>query len=271
MHALPDDPFALVPPGSFAPAARRALPLCGGTAELCWLPERRARTGRPEPERTPFAPSVAERIVAEEAVWRGDGLVLTPNRHPFAARHLLLWSAAPRREPDRGFLETGFELARRARGALLANSIGAAASIAWCHAHIVGERMPFLDSLALEPCTLDEVRGRDVECFRASAPFPSLLVALRGDPAARAAAAERLLVTRTSAAYGLVEQAGTTWIHPRRAEFPGPDFPQALGAAELWGRWCYDQEDAFAAATPVMLERALGTAGYGRAAGSSGE
>lgn len=62
-------------------------------------------------------------------------------------------------------------------------------------------------------------------------------------------------------AFNLVDDGTTTWLLPRALETPTPHFPQALGAAELWGRWCYDDEGAFRAATGSDLAAALAAAG----------
>ena len=37
------------------------------------------------------------------------------------------------------------------------------------------------------------------------------------------------------------------WIALRREETPSPQFPHPLGCAELWGRWCFEDEAAGAA------------------------
>jgi hypothetical protein len=262
MRTIPSDPFELGPDRPFVPAARRPLRLFGAAVELCWLPERRGRDGRPGPERPPFPRCAAPRILAEEALWSGHGLVLTPNLHPFATRQLLLWSATPVREPDETFLEVGFALAAAASGVLLVNSIGAAASIAWAHAHLIGEQQPFLPSLPREPLHLDALADLGgLELGRLGAPFPAACIALAGSIEVRARAAARLIRHRTWPAFGIVDQGGTTWLFPRRCEVPSPHFPQALGTAELWGRWCYDDERAFAAATPADLAAALALAG----------
>ena len=262
MTSLPSDPFALVAHSGFAPARRRHVPLLGTSVELCWLPERRDRQGKPTPDRPPFGTDAAARIDADESRWSGAHLALTPNRHPFAERHLLLWSTRPAREPDRAFLEAGFELAAATGGALLVNSIGAAASLTRAHAHLIAETQPFLPSIALEPHELAALEGHPVAVDRASPAFPAVLIALRGTVTARAAATERLLLLRTCAAFGLVAQQDTTWVFPRSREVPAPHFPQPLGSAELWGRWCFDEEAAWQAATADDLVRALALAGY---------
>ncbi len=174
---LPDDPFALAATtAAFEPAAERELELHGSRVELCWIPGRRERSGRAHAERPPFPACRAERILAEESVWCGDDLALTPNLHPFAARHMLLWSRTPRREPDAAFLRHGFELAERCKGTLLVNSIGAAASIPWLHGHLLGERIDYLTGLPTEP--LQPQHDANVDVHRVGAPFPAFLLAL---------------------------------------------------------------------------------------------
>ena len=65
-------------------------------------------------------------------------------------------------------------------------------------------------------------------------------------------------------AFNLADDGSTTWIWPRAVESPHPHFPQALGVVELWGRWCYDDEDAFRAADEARLAAALRAAGCPR-------
>ena len=60
-----------------------------------------------------------------------------------------------------------------------------------------------------------------------------------------------------TAAVNLVAMRGETFVYPRSSETPAPHFPYPLGAAEIWGRWCYVEERAFAAATSPDLEQAL--------------
>jgi hypothetical protein len=72
----------------------------------------------------------------------------------------------------------------------------------------------------------------------------------------------RLAEARLTAAWNVVCTNGAPPGSARaRLETPAPHFPYALGAAELWGRWCYMDEDAVRAATGAMLEQALLAAG----------
>jgi hypothetical protein len=264
MTMLPTDPFALAEEAPvFEPAERRTLELHGGQVELCWVPQRGQRSGKADAARPSFPSCRAERILAEESLWSAAGLALTPNLHPFAERHLLLWSRAPRREPDATFLAAGFELADRCQGSLLVNSIGAAASIPWLHAHLLGEQLSYLDGLPTLP-TDTAVSAPGVEIQRVGAPFPAHLLALRGGTEALANAVADLLRRRTTPAFSLVYENGRAFVLPREVETPAPHFPQALGSAELWGRWCFEQEAAFASATPESLDSALRTAGRDR-------
>ena len=64
-----------------------------------------------------------------------------------------------------------------------------------------------------------------------------------------------------TSAWNVIVQDGAAWLYPRRAETPAPHFPYALGAAEVWGRWCYLDREPFDAATGAALERALALAG----------
>ncbi|MBK8980461.1 MAG: hypothetical protein IPM29_31550 [Planctomycetes bacterium] len=264
MEPLPADPFRLVPSTDFAPAARREVPLCGAPVALLWLPGRRARRGAPSAARPPFPPSHVPTILAEETVWSDARHALTPNRHPFADRHLLLWARTPQREPDRTMLATAYRLAEPRGAAVLGNSIGAAASIAHAHVHLVDGREAFLAGLPLAAWTPPD--GAELpaglELLRAAAPFPALLVGIRGPLEARATAAARLLQMRAVPAFNLVDQDGVTWLYPRSpVETPHPHFPQALGAAELWGRWCHQEREAFDAADERTMLGALAAAG----------
>jgi hypothetical protein len=44
-------------------------------------------------------------------------------------------------------------------------------------------------------------------------------------------------------------------------EIPKPYFPQALGGAELWGRWCFDDRNALENSTARDLEQAVRLSG----------
>lgn len=249
----------------FAPAARRTLSLFGSTVELVWLPERQQRpgslrSGQSTAERPPFQPERSERILRDEAVWRDAVAVLTPNRFPFAAQQWLLWQAAALREHDEPFLHCLFACADDQQATALLNAIGAAATIPRAHAHLTTERLPFLRELPEQPyraAWLPDLPG--VRYGLATTPFSLLVV--RGDASVRAAATAQLQLRRTTA-WNLVSEPGVTWIYPRSLEIPAPHFQLAIGAAELWGRWCFDDEAAFAAATPQQLERALCLGGF---------
>jgi hypothetical protein len=257
---VPADPFAGIAPRAAVVGARRELPLLGARAELLWLPERAQRPGVPVRGQPPFRSASAERIVAEETVWRAGGLSCTPNRYPFAERQALLWAATPVRELTAEMLALALALEDHAAGTVLLNTVGAAASLPRAHVHLVGERLPFLQQLPQRetppPSWLPALR--DVAVLRLDPPFPALAVGLRGPAAARAAAAARLLELRAAPAVNLVSSSGVTWLFPRSGvEIPAPHFPHALGAAELWGRWCYAQREAFERATESDLLAAL--------------
>jgi hypothetical protein len=266
LSGLPGALFDLAPPLPFAPAARRELAVFGAPAELVWLPERQARAGIPVPQRPPFRAPIVERILREEALWRGDGLVLTPNRYPFARRQLVLWSAEPQREPELPLIEALIELEARTGGTALLNTVGAAASIPRAHGHLVDERLPFLGALPAVPLDADWLpHASDAQFVALAAPFPSTAIGVRGDPAARARAVHALAQQRTTPCFNVVSTAGTAWLFPRQGpELPLPHFPHALGSSELWGRWCYGHEQQFRAATAADLERALAITGFPR-------
>lgn len=244
----------------FAPAAVRRAEVFGAPVELVHVPARRGRYGGGSAARPAFVRSRAAAIVGAEATWRGDGLALTPNRFPFAAGHRLLWPEAPVREGDASFWRAVLAWVARSGGAALVNNVGAAATIGRAHAHLVGETLPFLAALPERTGPRDlidlppgvELVAKDVPCC---------LLGLRGEPTACAAALLTLAEARLTAAWNVVAQAGACWFLPRGAETPLPHFPYALGAAELWGRWCFMDEAPFAAATAADLERALLAAG----------
>lgn len=241
---------------AYAPAARRTFQLFGAPAEAVLVPVRKQRSGRATAARPAFARSRAARILAEEAIWRGDGLVLTPNVFPFAHGQRLLWPEQPVREPSPSMWRAAFAWADAQGGAALVNNVGAASSIGRAHAHLCAERLPFLAGLPDAPGPRDVVDlPAGAELLAKAAPF--CLLGVRGPAAARAEAVVRLAEARLTAAWNVVAQDGVAWLLPRRAETPAPHFPYALGAAELWGRWCYVDEEAFAAATAADLEHAL--------------
>lgn len=245
---------------AFAPVASRSLLLFGCPAELVLVPGRKVRGDTADAARPAFRRSPAPRIVAEEALWRGDGFVITPNRFPFGRGQQLLWPEAGGREPDADFWLAANTWADAAGGTVLHNTVGAAASIARAHVHLLAERLPFLAGLAEAPVGSDLITvPLGATLVRKLAPF--CLLGVRGSPAARAAGLAALAEARLTAAGNVVVQDGTAWVFPRREETPAPHFPQALGAAEVWGRWCYVDERDFAAATASDLEQALVRAG----------
>jgi hypothetical protein len=243
----------------FAPAAQRTAVVFGAPVVLAFVPSRKARQGavaaRPAFRRCP-----AERIVADEAFWRGSGLALTPNRYPFAHQQRILWPVTARREPDLPMWTAVVAWAAAANGTALVNTIGAASTIARAHAHLLPERLPFLPALPerrVQTDLIDVPTGVDL----VAKDVPFCLLGVRGPAEARAKALVRLATTRLTAACNVVVQDDAAWIYPRRLETPAPHFPFALGAAEAWGRWCYVDEAPFAAATANDLEQALLAAG----------
>lgn len=246
--------------GVFRPTMRRSLRVFGADAELVLLPDRAARPNRPGAERPPFAADRGLEIVESEASWRDHGLALTGNKYPFAESQTVLWSERTLREPDEEFLAAALSWTDAMGGSLLVNSIGAAASIARAHAHHTDESLPFLRQLpesAFEAGWLPRIDG--VAFVKKDVPF--FLLGLRGPAKARAAAAYALQTRRLTPAVNLVAQRGELWVFPRRVETPSPHFPYALGAAEVWGRWCFVDEAPFLAATASELEQALRLAG----------
>lgn len=264
MLSLPD-PYALTADraAAFEPAAKRSLELFGAPVELMWLPQRKERAGQPGRDRPAFRAGVAERILAEESVWRGAGTALTPNKFPFAARHAILWAEARVRETTPELTATALQMVAQHGGTVLGNSIGAAASVQRAHVHLVPERQRWLDGLPRRPApelaALVDAAG-DLE-LTALDRVPLTGIALRGAIEARVCATQRLLELRTTASFNWLDDGTTTWIFPRGLETPKPHFPYPLGGAELWGRWCYGDEEPFATATGEDLERALGLAG----------
>ncbi len=254
-HTGPDPRLA-----PFAPAATRALRVFGAEVQLVLVPERKARPDRANPARPAFVRSPAARIVRDEALWQQDGFALTPNRYPFAAQQRLLWPTQPQREPDQRFWLLANEWATQNGGAALHNQVGAAATIARCHAHLVPERLPFLAALPERRVDLD-LGPLPVAVSLWQKEVPACLLGVRGPAAARAEALVLLAEARLSATCSIVVQDDTAWLLPRSLETPNPHFPYALGAAELWGRWCFVDAEVFAAATGAELERALVLAG----------
>jgi hypothetical protein len=245
----------------FSPAERRRLTVFGAPAELVLLPERAARPGKPGADRLLFCTDVVTRILAEETSWQDESIAITPNRYPFAAAQQIYWARRRTREHDAVFLASVFAAVDGCGGAGMINNIGAAASIPHAHAHVTSERLPFLGALRTLPLAADWF-SPITSVSLVAADLPLCLIGVRGPAAARALAVATLQMCRMTAAVNMVMQDGTTWLYPRSAiETPAPHFPYALGAAEVWGRWCYSDRAAFTAATSATLERALTTAG----------
>ena len=264
--SLPPDPFALLTGSEYRPAATRELQVCGAPAELVWLPSRQTRRDAPTAAPPAFRAAAAERILREEALWRGGGCVLTPNLHPLATRELLLWCEAPVREPDPQTLALALALEEAVDGAVMVNSVGAAASNPRAHAHLAGETLEFLEAL---PRATAERGGlpamSDVEVLELMPPFPGFSIGVRGSAPARAAALHNLLEHRSATAFNIVSQRGVSWFFPRSTvEIPAPHFPTALGCSELWGRWFFAEQEPFERATADDLQTALGLTSWPR-------
>lgn len=235
--------------------------LFGAPAELVLLPSRAARPGVPGSGRQTFAPSHAARIQRDESLWQDERHVLTPNRWPFARGQSILWRRDGGRELDAALLARAFAAVDDGGGCMLGNAIGAAASIPEAHVHLCDEEMPFLRALPAQPLPMlgsEDLAG--IETARLS--LPVLVLRLRGDADARANAAAELLRIRRAAACNVVAMHGECWLFPRSGvETPAPEFPHALGASEVWGRWCFSDERAFERADAPALERALAVTG----------
>lgn len=253
MVALPLTlPDTLVP---FAPSATRPLRLHGADVELAWIPERRLRAGQDREHRPAFAPCPADRIIAEEAYWQDDALALTPNKYPFARDQRLLWMTRPAREPDLTFWRAATDWVERADGTALLNNIGAAATIARAHAHLVGERLPFLEQLGertLRRAPIQVPAG----CELVAKDLDRCVLGVRGPAPAQAEALALLADARLTETWNVILTRDAAWVVPRAEQTPAPDFPSPMGAAEFWGRFCYVDEAAFEAAS----ERSLGVA-----------
>jgi hypothetical protein len=249
-------------------AARRTLRVFGRPVTLAWLPARSRRGGIPTATAPAFRPERARRILREEALWEdrpgAADLVLTPNRFPFAARQALLWTTRVLREPPHELwaTATAFVDARGGDTAALWNSVGAAASIPRAHVHLVaGTENGFLADAPTTPWPEHEelFDGDGFDGLAVSRlDLPVLVVRVEGPSAVRARAVARLLELRTTPAANAVVLPGVSFVAPRSAvEIPQPHFPHALGSAELVGRWCYAEREAFDAARAEDLERAL--------------
>jgi hypothetical protein len=245
------NPFAAWDLATPKPAATRRLELLGGEVELRWLPERARRRAAP----AALHQDHASRILANETLWQSDN----------QRAALILWSVVPLREADADLIERALALAEPHGGTVLMNTLGAAATQPRAHLHVVGERLPFLSKLPALPCARplpdDLTSGRGaIEVVELAPPFPGLAFGLRGERPARARAAARLLQLRAALAANLISDGTTTWVIPRGVETPAPHFPYPLGCAELWGRFCFEDEATFAAATADSLRAAFAMA-----------
>lgn len=242
-------------------AARRSLSLLGAPVELALLPERAARRAASE---AVLRSDRAALILANEALWRcpDPAAVLTPNRYPFAEAASLLWSANVGREAKPDLIALALDLAEQHGGTVMMNTMGAAATLPRAHLHLTAERLPFLAQLPCVPVSAAElgVPCDDAIVVRLAPPFPGLVLGVRGDRAARARVASRLLELRAAPAANLISDGETTWVAPRRVETPVPHYASPLGCAELWGRFCYEDAAEFEAATATSLLAALAAA-----------
>ncbi len=254
MDCPPIDPHATLTP--FEPTALRTCKLFGQTVQLALIPGRRARSGHLQTGRPALQRNKAEQILREEAYWRTETLAVTPNKFPFAKNQQILWMAHPAREPDYAFWLTARNWVDRSNGTALLNNIGAAATIPRAHAHLIDERIPFLAELPERPLETDLITVPDgCELVRKDVPF--CMIGIRGSIAGTAESLIRLADARLTATWNVVITKDATWIVPRTKQTPAPFFKQAVGAAEFWGRWCYIDEESFAAATEADLEQAL--------------
>jgi hypothetical protein len=261
--ALPTNPFALVPERPVAIAGQRLAEVFGAPVEIVALPARGQRRGIPMSSRAALQDNRAPDIIAREAVWESPGVAMSGNAFPFTARQVVLWATEPRRDPSLQMLEVAYELEDLVGGTTIVNSMGAAGSITRSHIHLLGQRNDFFSGLPqtrITPrvaCLEPELLGA-CEVLRLGLPFPGVAVGLRGTPADRARAMFHLLESRTTPAFNLIGSGGIAWLVPRSAiETPGPYYPQALGGAEIWGRWCCNDEATFARLTGPDMENAL--------------
>ncbi|PIE24625.1 MAG: hypothetical protein CSA62_01995 [Planctomycetota bacterium] len=228
----------------------------GRQVELVLIPNRAKRANAPIGQRPPFVSDCGSEIRSGEARWsQGPDLVLTPNLWPFYSRQALLWSPSGfSREPSVELLGAGLSLAQGIDATVLHNTIGAAASIPMGHLHLVDAAPPFLRDLS-GPVLLS---GSGFELVGLPEGLPLHWLGVRAeDPLRRAQIGKMLLDRRTTAAANLVAHGELLWVIPRRSEQPEPHFPYALGAAELGGRWVFQQAESFERACSAALEQAL--------------
>ena len=263
----PRDPFALVPQRLLNLAGRRTASVFGASVELVCLPDRLKRGSVPNGERPGFLPDRASRILREEEVWRAPGVAMTGNAFPFTDRQVILWATEQRREPSVEMLQAAYAIEDEVAGTTIVNSIGAAGSITRSHIHLLDANNQFFQTLPQSRISPDQVQLDPellgpCELWRLDPPFPMTAVGVRGLPADRALTMYHLVEGRSTASFNLVGSHLTSWLLPRSSvETPAPHFPQALGGAEIWGRWCYSDLDAFERATETDLESALRLAG----------
>ena len=245
-------------------SAVRSLRLFGCVDwELACIPARAARPGKPQAARAAFAPNRGPSIRAREGFWSRGVLVATPNRFAFAWRHCLLWQREGRaREASEELWGAVGEVVDELSAIALNNSVGASASIALAHVHLLEDRGSVWPSW---PARVVAELGDGVELLTTDpeSELPIFAVGVRGaSPLRRAPWIRRLLEDRVCTAVNTLVLPSATWIVPRREETPSPDFAWALGAAELYGRFVYPERDAFDAATAARLEAALRRASF---------
>ena len=255
-HAGTDDELVL---------ARRSLAIFGRDFELCYLPSRRERSGVPSASRPSFAPHPGERIRHDEVLWSRGRLVATPNRYPFMAPSMLLWEASgSAREVTEAFLVEAFALCDQLAATLVANTVGASASIPLAHAHLLGPKRSLLAAQESQAWPLVELAGDAELRLMASDPqagWPLHAAVIDApDPERRARAVRCLLDQRRHAAANLMLQGSRAFVVPRREEMGGAAFPYAIGAGELSGRFIFPDRQAFREAHSEGLETALARA-----------
>lgn len=254
MLGLPIEPHESLAP--FAPEATRTLTVLGATVQLALVPGRSVRSGHVREGRPALQRSPAGRILKAEAYWRSESLALTPNKYPFATNQRILWMAQPSREPDRTFWRALLGWVEESGGTALHNNVGAAATIPRAHAHLIDEQLPFLTELPERKLTAELIDVPD-GCELVCKDVPFCLIGVRGGAAAKAEAMMLLADARLTATWNVIATGSTTWIVPRGKQTPAPHFDQAVGAAEIWGRWCFVDREPFERTTAEDLERAL--------------
>ena len=217
-------------------AAVRRLRLFGAFEwELACIPSRAERPGKPQAARAVFATNRGPEIREREAFWARSGLVATPNRFPFAWPHCLVWGEAAEREPSEAMWAALNELVFALEGAALNNSVGASASIALAHAHLLAESGQIWPHWpAIPVAELDE----DLELLATdpAAGLPVLAVGVRGsNPRRRAHWLSRLLRDRACAAVNVIILPSCAWLVPRREETGQPRLCLGTrGCGALW-------------------------------------